>query len=246
MLSELMCRNFLIILLSAFVITTRAQEDTLIHGVKFSWYDNYVSMVTDSTINIYMEKSGIEFETGRVIGFYENTRKLYCIGEMVNGEYSGHWISWFYNGQMESEGEFHRKGIRKGVWKWFHDNGNVKAETNFNIHMHLFVFRYTSNPEYYNEYYELGGIKIKYEFKSRDYYSQKIYYDNGLMSYYASAFQDTVEYYCPDGILTESIYNQQHYFNETKSEDSLCYPEEHSPCIDIFSESWPKRIKVKF
>lgn len=229
-----------------FVFRCNAQEDTTINGMKFSWYDNYVSPVTDSIIHIYMEKSGIETETGRIIGFYENTNKIYCLGEMAEDMYQGHWISWHTNGQIETEGEFHRKGIRKGKWKWYHANGQLKAETFFHIHLNLFSFRYTANPEYYHEFYEQGDFKIKYQFKDRDYFSQQKYYENGSLCYYANANQDTIEYYCPDGVLVESIYSNENYFNENISGEINCYPELPEPFIDIFSESWPKHIKVKF
>ena len=51
-------------------------------------------------------------------------------GEYVDGEKEGPWVSYFANGNKQSEGEY-RGGRKEGRWVQYWPNGNTKSEATF-------------------------------------------------------------------------------------------------------------------
>lgn len=51
-------------------------------------------------------------------------------GETVNGKKEGRWVSYFANGNMQSEGEY-RGGKKEGAWVLYWPNGNKNSEAHF-------------------------------------------------------------------------------------------------------------------
>lgn len=243
------------------VFTGRAQEeeinhgirftyaDTIISGYRFSFYEMYFSPVTDSSVFIYIQSDGVESGNGKIIGFYEGADKVYCLGEKNNGQFSGHWISWYVNGRVESEGKFNHSGLKKGEWKWYFDDGGIKGEAAFVMRFTIFnlvVPRYFSCPVFFNEYYRNGTKKINYVFED-GWYREKNWYDNGQLRYSASRDRDTLEYYTREGVRCYyALPGGDVIFND-EVPDSLCIAEgEWPPFVSVEVTAYPVKNKIKF
>ncbi len=78
------------------------------------------------------------------------------VGEYVDGEKEGPWVSYFANGNKMSEGRYH-KGRKEGLWILYHPNGQKKSEATFvNGHYSGLYTSYYENgcrrwQGYYNE-----------------------------------------------------------------------------------------------
>ena len=63
--------------------------------------------------------------TGTIRGYYSDG-EIYFEEEYLKGEKIGIWKEWYQNGQVKWEKEY--KGLLNGIYKTYHDNGNLSEE----------------------------------------------------------------------------------------------------------------------
>ncbi|HRY31527.1 MAG TPA: hypothetical protein P5531_01005 [Bacteroidales bacterium] len=62
--------------------------------------------------------------------FYDDGRKK-AEGRYKDGKRIGYWKFYYWNGNLEEEGNFDQRGRADGDWKWYHETGTVLREMAF-------------------------------------------------------------------------------------------------------------------
>ena len=75
---------------------------------------------SNTNLTFFSEKVYLNFEIQDIFTFS---------GILINGKEEGLWISWYPNGQKESEGNF--VNGQEGLWTTWYPNGQKKSEGDF-------------------------------------------------------------------------------------------------------------------
>ena len=208
------------------------QSDTVMSGVNYFYYYG------DSVSNGWLEKktgfnySKLKTWTGKYIAFYKNGT-LRATGQIESDCRSGHWITYYQNGQKESEGVYDKKYREVGKWEYYFENGTFKGlviykkvrtlrweykpfsnsgnRVHSEFHLTGIIYRRWMTPvDSSVEYYPNGQLRCKLHYTKKGKWDGKCiyYYDNGQIQReetYSNSNIITIRIFCKNGNLYEII-----------------------------------------
>lgn len=125
--------------------------------------------INDFDISKEEKKEEIQFPEIEDKGYYKSGKLKYT-GTLWKGFRIKRWKSWHENGNLESDGEFSKKGEEEGEWKYYHKNGKIRNIANYkNGKLVGLVKNFNEEGKLYSTtYYEKDSNLTKWQFFYED------------------------------------------------------------------------------
>ncbi|AYZ73346.1 hypothetical protein EGX98_04395 [Fusobacterium necrophorum] len=125
--------------------------------------------INDFDISKEEKKEEIQFPEIEDEGYYKSGKLKYT-GTLWKGFRIKRWKSWHENGNLESDGEFSKKGEEEGEWKYYHKNGKIRNIANYkNGKLVGLVKNFNEDGKLYSTtYYEKDSNLTKWQFFYED------------------------------------------------------------------------------
>ncbi len=163
--------------------------------------------------------------TKPVMAWFDEANNLDALGEKIGEIRKGRWILFFDNKELFGEGDFNDKGEKKGIWKFYNNDGMLKSIENYDTDEVTLYFRNGAKREHYFSkddklngevelYYTCGALKEKLIYQSGN-------REGKGQAYFASGkVKNTYEYHENKGTGEfVTYYANGNIFNKTNYKD---------------------------
>ncbi len=186
------------------------KNDKILKG----YYESVAGIIKRQRETWSLEVEGV---TVPVQAWYDDDKNLDALGAFANDIRKGHWIFFYNNSEKSAEGDYDDNGKKKGVWKYYHNDGTVKSIEDYSTGEVTVSYPaggkrehfYLKDSEIHGDvelFYPCGPLKEKllYRDGKRHGKGQKYYPSGTVQKTYSYADDKTdgeLKTYYPDGQL---------------------------------------------